>query len=293
MIQEVKTIIKDNMQLHIECSTELSLQIMEFVKTQDNISILLKEEYFYENMKVKEYLMFFAETLGKKDMYLKAIDMMNLADLQYIKLSKCTVGQKKRIAIAREILKDANIYYLQEPISEIDQDSIKIILNWMDSCVHTHKHIITTSRSLKEVCLCPGAHFYMSLQKIQCIDKNEESEDNQDIPTLQKLMVKSNEKIFLFNPEEVDYVEASDGRTCVYVRGDMYVSTLTMEEIDTKLQRFGFYRSHRSYLVNMQKVVEIVKWTRNSYSLKLMNYEETMVPLSKTKIQEMKEIYQF
>lgn len=293
MIQQVETIIKNNRQLHIECSTELSMQIMEYLKIFNKVSILLKTDYFYEDMKVKEYLMFFSDVLGHSKMYLKAIDLMCLSDLQYIKLSKCTRGQKRRIGIAREILKDADIYYLQEPIGEIDQESIKIILKWMDTMIHSHKQIITTSRSLKDVCLCPGTHFYLSEHKMECVDKTEEINNNQDTPRIQKLMVKANEKIFLFHPEEIDYVEASDGKTCVYVRGDMYSSSLSMEEIDGKLQCFGFYRSHRSYLVNMQKVIEIMKWTRNSYSLKLMNYEETMVPLSKTKIQEMKEIYQF
>ncbi|MEG0276780.1 MAG: LytTR family transcriptional regulator DNA-binding domain-containing protein [Coprobacillus sp.] len=293
MLQQVNVIIKDNTQLHIECSNELSLQIMEHVKTLENVSILLKEDYFYEEMKVKEYLMFFAEIVGHADMYLKAIDLMCLADLQHVKISKCTPGQKRRIAVAREILKDACIYYLQEPISDIDQESMKTILKWMDTFAVTDKQIITTSRSLKEVCLCPGTHFYVNKLKVECVDKTEELTESIETPTIQKLMVKANEKIFLFNPEEVDYIEASEGRTCVYVRGDMYISSLTMEDIDHKLRRFGFYRSHRSYLVNMQKVIEIIKWTRNSYSIKLMNYDETMVPLSKTKIQEMKEIYQF
>ncbi|MDE5864586.1 MAG: LytTR family transcriptional regulator DNA-binding domain-containing protein, partial [Lachnospiraceae bacterium] len=48
-----------------------------------------------------------------------------------------------------------------------------------------------------------------------------------------------------------------------------------------------------SYLVNMQKVVEIIKWTRNSYSMKLVKYENVDIPLSKAKIQELKNMYQW
>ena len=36
-------------------------------------------------------------------------------------------------------------------------------------------------------------------------------------------------------------------------------------------RRYGFFRCHRSYLVNMQKVQEVVRWTRNSYALRLEN----------------------
>lgn len=293
MINQVEMIVNENRILHIECSTELSLQIIEMIKSLDDIALLSKEEYFYDDMKVKEYLMFFADIIGHPENYQKAIDIMCLSDIQHINISKCTNGQKRRIALAREILKDAQVYCLHEPISEIDQESMKIILRWMDTFLSSNKRIVTTSRSLKEICLCPGPHYYIKGQEVECIDKDERVEESLDSATIQKLMVRANEKMFLFSPEEIDYIEARDGKTCVYVRGDIYISSLTMEEIDYKLQRFGFYRSHRSYLVNMQKVIEIIKWTRNSFSLKLTNYEETMVPLSKTKIQEIKEIYQF
>ena len=73
----------------------------------------------------------------------------------------------------------------------------------------------------------------------------------------------------------------------------MVLDTMTLEELESKLKRFGFYRSHRSYLVNMQKVVEIVKWTRNSYSLKLNGMEDVRIPLSKGRIDDMKNLYEF
>ncbi|MCB6567333.1 LytTR family transcriptional regulator DNA-binding domain-containing protein [Desulfovibrio desulfuricans] len=46
-------------------------------------------------------------------------------------------------------------------------------------------------------------------------------------------------------------------------------------------------------MVNMQKVVEIVKWTRNSYSLKLNGMEDVRIPLSKGRIDDMKQVYDF
>ena len=47
---------------------------------------------------------------------------------------------------------------------------------------------------------------------------------------------------------------------------------------------FGFFRCHRSYIVNLQKVREVITWTRNSYSLILENKEKTSIPLSKAKM---------
>ena len=66
-----------------------------------------------------------------------------------------------------------------------------------------------------------------------------------------------------------------------------------VEELSARLERYGFFRCHRSYLVNMQKVQEVVRWTRNSYALRLENGPESGVPLSKGRIDAMRRQYRF
>ncbi|WP_397469504.1 LytTR family DNA-binding domain-containing protein [Psychrobacillus sp.] len=36
---------------------------------------------------------------------------------------------------------------------------------------------------------------------------------------------------------------------------------------EERLLPFGFFRSHQSYIVNSQKVREVITWTRNSSTL--------------------------
>ena len=74
---------------------------------------------------------------------------------------------------------------------------------------------------------------------------------------------------------------------------EQYVGAFRMGDLEERLGKFGFFRCHRSYIVNMQKVRELVKWTRNSYSLKLESYPKTDIPLSKAKISELKSMYEF
>ena len=83
------------------------------------------------------------------------------------------------------------------------------------------------------------------------------------------------------------------GRTALSVRGEEYACALTLEELSVRLERYGFFRCHRSYLVNMQKVQEVVRWTRNSYALRLENGPESGVPLSKGRIDAMRRQYRF
>ncbi|OUZ40999.1 hypothetical protein CBM15_03495 [Solibacillus kalamii] len=49
------------------------------------------------------------------------------------------------------------------------------------------------------------------------------------------------------------------------------------------------FHYHRSSIVNLQKVREIITWTRNSYSLSLQSTNKSEGPLSRTKLSELKE----
>lgn len=55
--------------------------------------------------------------------------------------------------------------------------------------------------------------------------------------------------------------------THIHVREGDFVCTLTLSELEARLTGFGFFRCHRSYLVNLQRVREVITWTRNSFSL--------------------------
>ena len=110
---------------------------------------------------------------------------------------------------------------------------------------------------------------------------------------MEKIPAKAGETLLLFNPSDIDFAESASGRTALSVRGEEYACALTLEELSVRLERYVFFRCHRSYLVNMQKVQEVVRWTRNSYALRLENGPESGVPLSKGRIDAMRRQYRF
>lgn len=291
MNQQLSEIISQGKLIHFEGTQNNIADILECIGR--DAAVVESSAFVYDRMTVKKYLEFFAELLDNESSMDLAVEQMHLADFLDKKLKKCTKGQKKRVEIARESLKNAKEYFLLNPLEDIDADSRKIILGFMDSFHEKEAKLITLSPSHQFTCLCPGEHYEMTDQGIVCIDKEKMTEDNPDIPFIHKLSVTYNEKIFLFNPEDIDYAEANDGKVYVYVNNEKYLSAFKMDDLEKKLSGFGFYRCHRSYLVNMQKVVEIIKWTRNSYSMKLVKYENVDIPLSKAKIQELKNMYQW
>src|SRR5690606_19102824 len=107
---------------------------------------------------------------------------------------------------------------------------------------------------------------------------------------VQKIPTKKNDKVILFNPPEIDYIESINSSAIVHVAGETYTCAMTLAELEQRLQHYGLFRCHRSYIVNLQKVRELITWTKNSYSLRLTTGKDSVVPLSRTKLVELKEL---
>ncbi|MDQ0808098.1 LytTR family transcriptional regulator DNA-binding domain-containing protein [Priestia megaterium] len=109
----------------------------------------------------------------------------------------------------------------------------------------------------------------------------------------EKIPAKVNDKIILFDPTEISFIESNEGVSNLHVNGEVFPCSYTLNELTNRLQVFGFFRCHRSYIVNLQRVREVITWTRNSYSLILDDSEKSSIPLSKGNLGELKEIIGF
>ncbi len=69
-----------------------------------------------------------------------------------------------------------------------------------------------------------------------------------------------------------------DNSVVVTSVGEFRVSK-TLDALEARLARYGFFRAHRAYIVNLLQVRSITVWTRNAYTLMLHGNRE--VPLSK------------
>ncbi|HFV2809411.1 TPA: LytTR family DNA-binding domain-containing protein, partial [Streptococcus agalactiae] len=98
---------------------------------------------------------------------------------------------------------------------------------------------------------------------------------------LERIPAKVNDKIILLDPMEIHFIETQNGVTHIHVREGDFVCALTLSELEARLTGFGFFRCHRSYLVNLQRVREVITWTRNSFSLILDDERKSSIPLSK------------
>lgn len=99
--------------------------------------------------------------------------------------------------------------------------------------------------------------------------------------------VQSQGRTYLLNPDEILYIES--WRTNVLIktiRCELFIKG-NLADWAQRLQRFGIIPSHRSYLVNINKVREI---KRSGYTYNIKLYSGENVPLSRNCAQQFKKL---
>ncbi|MGL5814793.1 MAG: LytR/AlgR family response regulator transcription factor [Aeromonas sp.] len=97
------------------------------------------------------------------------------------------------------------------------------------------------------------------------------------------------ERIIVTPCEQIYYVEADEKLTHVYTRTDRYVMTMTISEFVSRLPAEGFFRCHRSYCVNINKIREIVPWFNSTYLIRLHDLPFE-VPVSRSNIKAFRQL---
>ena len=97
------------------------------------------------------------------------------------------------------------------------------------------------------------------------------------------------ERIIVTPISDIYYAEAHEKMTFVYTRRESYVMPMNITEFCSKLPSSHFFRCHRSFCVNLNKIREIEPWFNNTYILRLRDLE-FQVPVSRSKVKEFRQI---
>ncbi len=84
------------------------------------------------------------------------------------------------------------------------------------------------------------------------------------------------------------YLRRDDGVTTVALDHETLRVRDTLQRLEAVLSGHGFLRCHRAYLVNLRRVRRIVPWSQDAQSLLLDDPKETLIPLAKSRIQELR-----
>ncbi|MCF8018809.1 MAG: LytTR family DNA-binding domain-containing protein [Vallitaleaceae bacterium] len=99
-------------------------------------------------------------------------------------------------------------------------------------------------------------------------------------PRYDKLPVWKNDRIYLISKSDILFCTTNDNETRIVVKNEAYMVLETLSELELQLDEKNFFRCHRSFLINLDAIEEIIPWFNNTYAVKLLNYEEH-IPISR------------
>lgn len=109
---------------------------------------------------------------------------------------------------------------------------------------------------------------------------------------LPKLPVEKNGKIVLINYSDILYAHTQSGSVIVVTATGDYCYQGTLTDLKERLRDTTLMRVHKSFVVNMEKVEEVIPWFKGTYWLKLPGEKNSGVeiPVGKSQIKEIKDI---
>jgi two-component system, LytTR family, response regulator LytT len=107
-----------------------------------------------------------------------------------------------------------------------------------------------------------------------------------------KLLVRSGTRNFIVDAADVVYATIDDGQITLCTTALEGASNYrTIEDLQANLDREMFWRVHRSYLVNINKIKEVVPWFKSSYQIRMDDRKHTEIPVSRVQTRRLRELF--
>ena len=108
-----------------------------------------------------------------------------------------------------------------------------------------------------------------------------------------QLAIRVSERFILVQAEEVVHASLVDETIVVVTNSVSGTSNYrTLDELQARLDPAVFWRVHRSHLVNITKIKEIVPWFSRNFLLKMKDPKATEIPVSRSQTRRLREYLQ-
>ena len=108
-------------------------------------------------------------------------------------------------------------------------------------------------------------------------------------PQRTKLLVKNSNRNFIVDAQDLIYATIEDGLITVVATGVEGESNYrTIEELQSNLDPDTFWRVHRSFLVNINRIREVIPWFKSSFQLRMDDKKQTEIPVSRVQTKRLR-----
>ncbi|MBN1667854.1 MAG: LytTR family transcriptional regulator DNA-binding domain-containing protein [Anaerolineales bacterium] len=252
------------------------------------VGVMFPEDGHYARQSVSQNLLFHARLRAlPKARVQEVLQEVGLGDQANVRADKLGSGLARRLAFGRAILHQPQVLLLIEPFQRCDQVSLNLLVRLIRAQAEAGTAVLILAEDNAHLnLLCDTVYQLAQGQIVESYQPQEQAAST--LPF--KVPVRQEGRVVLVNPAEILFADAEEGKAVLHTRQEHLLTQFTLSELEERLARSGFFRAHRSYLVNLQHVKEVIPYTRNSFSLRLDDDSNTEIPLSKGAAGELREL---
>jgi two-component system LytT family response regulator/two-component system response regulator LytT len=110
-------------------------------------------------------------------------------------------------------------------------------------------------------------------------------------PAFTKLLLRSGTRNLIVDPQELIYATIASGViTLVTPQAEGQSSFRTLEDLVGSLDPDMFWRAHRSFVVNINRIREVVPWFKSTYQLRMDDKKASEIPVSRLQSRRLREM---
>ena len=118
---------------------------------------------------------------------------------------------------------------------------------------------------------------------------------NAPVPTsvsTSKIVVRTANRHLIVDAGDIIYATIDEGLiTIATTQFEGEANYRTIEELQSSLDPATFWRVHRSYLVNINRIREVIPWFKSSFMLKMNDKKGTEIPVSRVQTKRLREMF--
>lgn len=111
-------------------------------------------------------------------------------------------------------------------------------------------------------------------------------------PAASKIVLRVGGRLLLVDQQDICYASIEEGTISVVTRAiEGNSNCRTLEELLELLDPALFWRAHRSFLVNIHRIQEVVPWFKSSYQLRMDDRRHSEIPVSRAQTKRLRELF--
>jgi len=111
-------------------------------------------------------------------------------------------------------------------------------------------------------------------------------------PQNSKVLLRTAGRLLLVDQKDVCFASIEDGIISVVATTlEGQSNCRTLEELLEGLDPENFWRAHRSFVVNINRIKEVVPWFKSSYQLRMDDKKQTEIPVSRAQTKRLRELF--